>query len=52
MKSWVQHVKDFSKKHKMKYGDALHNVKANIINLKVNKKYSKYIKQHNHHYYY
>ena len=23
--SWVQHVKDFSKKHKMKYVDALKN---------------------------
>ena len=23
MKSWIQHVKEFSKKHKMKYGEAL-----------------------------
>jgi hypothetical protein len=37
--SWVTHVKAFAQKHKMKYGDALkmHNVKANIINLKVKK---------------
>ncbi len=25
MKSWIAHVKDFSKKHKMKYNEALKN---------------------------
>ena len=28
MKSWIQHVKEFSKKHKMKYGEALKNAQC------------------------